>query len=286
MLREVYDPVRLGIFAKTFERPTVQATLEAVAGVGLRAAQFNLSIAGLGTLPGAVPTQTIETVRVAALTTGVELVALSGTFNGAHPDPAVRKAYLERFPVLCGVAEILQIPLITLSSGTRNPNDMWEWDADNASASAWRDSAESLAVLAATAAHHGLTVAVEPEWTNVVSSAQLARKMLDQLAAPNLGIVFDAANIIDPEKATDEVVRATIEEALDLLGADIVLVHAKELVRGRELVPAGAGLIPWEVVAGGLRSVGFKGAIVIHGLPEASVPSAVGTLTKALEEAR
>ena len=43
--------MQIGIFAKTFVRPTLDATLDAVAAHGVRVVQFNLSCAGLPTLP-------------------------------------------------------------------------------------------------------------------------------------------------------------------------------------------------------------------------------------------
>ena len=45
--------MQLGIFAKTFTRPTVEQTLQAVADAGIGAVQFNLSVLGLPTVPDA-----------------------------------------------------------------------------------------------------------------------------------------------------------------------------------------------------------------------------------------
>ena len=42
---------RLGIFAKTFERPSVDDVFAAVAGHGLATVQFNMASAGLETVP-------------------------------------------------------------------------------------------------------------------------------------------------------------------------------------------------------------------------------------------
>jgi sugar phosphate isomerase/epimerase len=123
--------MRLGIFAKTFPRPTVQQTLQAAADAGLTAVQFNLSVLGLPTIPDTVPAEAIAATREAAARTGVALAAISGTFNTAHPDPTVRKARVARFPVLCQAACALGIPVITLSSGSRDPEDMWRYHPDN-----------------------------------------------------------------------------------------------------------------------------------------------------------
>ena len=43
--------MHLGIFAKTFPRPTLEETLDAVVDHGLAHVQFNMSCAGLPTLP-------------------------------------------------------------------------------------------------------------------------------------------------------------------------------------------------------------------------------------------
>ena len=43
--------MRLGIFAKTFVRPTLEQTLDAVKTHGLDCVQFNMACAGLPTLP-------------------------------------------------------------------------------------------------------------------------------------------------------------------------------------------------------------------------------------------
>jgi sugar phosphate isomerase/epimerase len=83
--------MQLGIFAKTFDRPDVASCLQAVADAGIPATQFNLSVAGLPTLPdGPVPDDVVDTIRIAADQAGVALTAISGTFNTAHPDPAHR----------------------------------------------------------------------------------------------------------------------------------------------------------------------------------------------------
>jgi sugar phosphate isomerase/epimerase len=43
--------MQIGIFAKTFTRPTLAETLDAIAAHGIRCVQFNMSCAGLPTLP-------------------------------------------------------------------------------------------------------------------------------------------------------------------------------------------------------------------------------------------
>jgi sugar phosphate isomerase/epimerase len=270
--------MQLGIFAKEFPRPTVAQTLQAVADAGIPAVQFNLSVLGLPTVPDTVPAKDVAATREAVARAGVQLAAISGTFNTAHPDLAVRKACIGRFPVLCETARALNIPVITLSSGSRHPQDMWRHHPDNGTAAAWSDSRDSLAALSAIAADHGVVLAVEPEHANVLATAARARRMLDEIGSPALRVVFDAANLIDSDLPTPASMRSVITQAVALLGPDIVLCHAKELTVGRRPVPAGAGMLPWDIIIEALDGVGFDGTIVIHGLTESDVGTALHTL--------
>ncbi len=97
--------MRIGIFAKTFVRPTLAATLDAVVAHGLDTVQFNLSCAGLPTLPDQIEPAAAEEIRAALAARRIEMAAISGTVNLIHPDVHIRQAGLRRLGVLiaaCG----------------------------------------------------------------------------------------------------------------------------------------------------------------------------------------
>ena len=189
--------MQLAIFAKTFPGD-IETNLAAVAGAGIGAVQYNLSIAGLATVPSEpVSAATLRRIAEAAARHSVTLAAISGTFNAAHPDPGVRGAAVQSFSQLAAAAAELGIPVITLSSGSRDAEDMWRYHADNSTPEAWRDSRDTLLQLASVAEDAGVTIAIEPEHTNVVATADLARTMLQEVGSSRLKIVFDAANLLD-----------------------------------------------------------------------------------------
>jgi len=88
--------MKISIFAKTFARPTLAATLDAVREHGLDSVQFNLSSAGLPTLPDAISAEDVAGIRLAMDARGLEMAALSGTFNMIHPDLRQRETGLRR----------------------------------------------------------------------------------------------------------------------------------------------------------------------------------------------
>ena len=89
--------MKIGIFAKTFSRPTIEELFQAIADDGINSVQFNLSCVGLETLPENVSSELAQRIVNAAERPAIELAALSGTFNMAHPDLAVRRDGLEKF---------------------------------------------------------------------------------------------------------------------------------------------------------------------------------------------
>ena len=187
--------MKIGIFAKTFRRPTIEELFQAIASYGINSAQFNLSCVGVETLPANVSSELVQRITGSAELASVELAAISGTFNMAHPDPAIRSDNSMKFEILCEVTARLRIPVITLCTGTRDPVDMWKWHSENNSKEAWGDMVRSTESCLIAAEKHSLIVAIEPESENVVNSASRARKLLDEMRNPRLRIVMDSSQL-------------------------------------------------------------------------------------------
>lgn len=261
--------MKIGIFAKTFNRPTIEELFQAIAGYGIDSVQFNLSCVGLETLPEDVSSDLVQRIADAAEQAAVELTALSGTFNMAHPDPAVRRDGLEKFKILCEVAARLRIPVITLCTGSRDPVDMWKWHPDNDSKKTWTDMVQSIEVALIAAEKNNIFLAFEPESENVANSSRRARKLLDELGNPRLRVIIDPANLISPKRHQKEV----LDEAFTLLGEAIVIAHAKDRNNDFKACAAGKGILDFEYYLRGLKKTGFSGPVIMHGLVEEEVAS-------------
>src|SRR5687767_13903160 len=101
--------MRLGIFAKTFDRPTLDETLTAVRAQDLDLVQFNLSCAGMETLPSSLGPAEVTGIRDCLRKHNVEVAALSGTFNAIHPDVKLRREGIHRCRLLIGTAPTLDV---------------------------------------------------------------------------------------------------------------------------------------------------------------------------------
>jgi sugar phosphate isomerase/epimerase len=268
--------IRPGIFARTFVRPTLEAALDAVVAAGVRDLQFNLGLLGGASLPGEIAGETAATVRSAVEARGLTMAAVSGTYNMAHPDPALRDRGRRALAALIGRARDLGTGVVTVCTGTRDPADMWRAHPANGAPEAWRDMLASMAAAAEAAEAAGVTIGVEPEHANVVRDARAARRLLDELRSPNVGIVVDAANLVDPARAGEQ--ERILQEAFALLGEDLVLAHAKDVRADGAVVAAGSGTVDYPLYVELLRTARYDGPLVLHGLAEEDVPAALAFL--------
>ena len=256
--------MRLGIFAKTFPGSDPETVLAGVANAGFGLAQYNMACSGLDPLPDAIPEDVTTAIRAASAAAGVGIAAVSGTFNMIHPDPAVRADGLRRLAVLIAAAPAMGTRLVTLCTGTRDPADMWRAHPDNATPEAWRDLVASMETAVAVAEANGVDLGIEPELANVVSSAEAARRLIDEMQSPRLRIVLDAANLFETASLAEQ--RDIVTRAVDLLADRIVMAHAKDRAANGDFVAAGQGVLDYPHYLAALRRAGFDGPLVAHGL--------------------
>ena len=270
--------MKIGIFAKTFVRPTLAETLDAVVRHGIYEVQFNLVCAGVPSMPDQIDPTLVATIQHELAARDIEMAAISGTFNIIHPDLEQRHIGMRRLRVLAAACRDFGTEIITLSTGTRDPENMWRRHLDNDTPEAWSDMVAALREAVQIAEEHDVTLAFEPEVSNVVDSAVKGRRLLDEIGSPRLRVVMDGANLFH----TGELSRMhkILEEAFALLGNDIVLAHAKDLSHDGEAghEAAGTGQLDYDLYLALLRSVGYRGPLILHALSEEQVDSSVAFL--------
>lgn len=266
----------IGIFAKTFIRPSLEAVLDAVSDHGLTSVQFNMSSAGLSPMPDYIDPVETQKIHHEAQVRNIRIAAVSGTFNMIHPKMAERAVGLNRLRTLASACKGIGTSVITLCTGTRDPENMWRKHPQNDDREAWSDLLKTMEDALVIAEEFQVTLAFEPEQANVVDTAEKGRKLLDELKSERLKVVMDASNLFQPENIHR--MQETMDEAFQLLGNDMVIAHAKDfnIVNGElEFMAAGEGVLDYDEYLKLLNSNGFNGALILHGLEENQVDKSV-----------
>lgn len=274
--------MRIGIFTSVFARATLAERLVSVSVLGLDCVQFDLGSVGSVSMPERIDPAMCDQIRSAFSTSGITMSAVNGTFNMIHPALNKRRQGLRRLRELALACEPLGTSIITLCTGSRDLSSMWRRHPDNDAPDAWDDLLRAMEEALALTEETGVTLAFEPEVSNVVDSARKARLLLDTMRSPRLKVVMDGANIFHAGELPH--MRDILEEAFDLLGSDILIAHAKDLSHDGEAgqEAAGTGLLDYPLYLSLMQRSGFTGPLILHGLTETQSSDAVAFLRNTL----
>jgi sugar phosphate isomerase/epimerase len=274
--------MELGIFAKTFPDLGARSSLAAVRRAGFSTAQFNLACLGLPSMPDTIGEAIAAQIAEASRTSGVSIAAISGTYNMVHPDPTVRTKGMARLTTMIESAHAMGTRLVTLCTGSRDPDDQWHHHPENSSAGAWHDLLHEMEQAIALAEQHDVDLGIEPELANVVASAADALHLIDTLKSRRIKIVLDPANLYESGPARER--RDTIERAVDALADRIVMAHAKDRTEDGGFTAAGSGVIDFSHFVATLCRNGFDGPLVTHGLAASEAAAVAAFLRGVLAE--
>jgi sugar phosphate isomerase/epimerase len=272
--------MQVGIFARTFAGSDPASVLGAVRTAGYDAVQYNMACSGVGALPTEIAPATADAVRQAADANRIGIAAVSATYNMVHPHLDRRAAGREAFAAIAAAASAMSTRLVTVCTGSRDPDDQWHAHPDNQGSEAWQALFDEFALILPIAERHGITIGIEPERANVIDSAARARRLLDALNSDRVKIVLDPANLVEGTPQREW--QAIVEAAADRLYGHIALAHAKDRTLDGKVAAPGLGAVDFGHFVRVLHAIGFDGALVTHGLAADEAASAAQFLRATL----
>lgn len=256
----------LGIFSRTWENMNYTEIFKEIHKRNIHKTQFKMACAGYPTIPSTYEDSVIENIKNESIKNDVDIIALSGTFNLVDPVEKRLHENIKHFKILCKIAHELNVPIITLCTGTKDRESMWKFHKDNNTQEVWKEMCHNLEKILKYAKKYNIILGIEPEITNVVNSALKARKLLDHMNSEYLKIIIDGANLFEPGNVIK--MQEILKEAFSLLGNDIVLAHAKDFICNEKIsyVAPGKGILDYELYISLLKENNYKGSLVMHGL--------------------
>ena len=264
--------MQVGTMSGTFQRPTLEESLDASLEQDIRHLQFNWGSAHpSGPLP-----EVIDEIAAYARTEfekrDMVVAAVAGNANMVDIDPDKRQKAIDKVLMIISACAKIGTNVIATCTGSRNPESMWRDHPDNQSEETWKILRDTLEKILPAAEAAGVNIAFEPEYNNVCQNAYLSRRLIDEMASPRLKVVMDAANIF----GKDDLSRMTevLDEAFDLLGDYVAIAHGKDLDHGGDAghLAAGTGKLDYEHYVKLLCGLSFDVPIILHGITEEQLP--------------
>ncbi|MCM1089294.1 MAG: sugar phosphate isomerase/epimerase [Butyrivibrio sp.] len=169
----------------------------------------------------------------------VDIAVLGCYLNLANPNPEKLAQITHRYMAHIRFASWLGCGVVGTETGA--PNETYTHVPECHGEEALQTFIKNLRPVVKYAEQMGVVMAIEPVWKHIVCNPARARRVLDEIASPNLQIILDPVNLLDICNYKDQV--AIVDEAIEVLGADVAMVHLKDfVVEGDKLVSVGAGL--------------------------------------------
>ena len=270
--------MQVGTMSGTFQRPTLEESLDASLEQDIRHLQFNWGSAHpSGPLP-----EVIDEIAAYARTEfekrDMVVAAVAGNANMVDIDPDKRQKAIDKVLMIISACAKIGTNVIATCTGSRNPESMWRNHPDNQSEETWKILRNTLEQILPAAEAAGVNIAFEPEYNNVCQNAYLSRQLIDEMASPRLKVVMDAANIF----GKDDLSRMTevLDEAFDLLGDYVAIAHGKDLDHGGDAghLAAGTGKLDYEHYVKLLCGLSFDVPIILHGITEEQLPESAAMI--------
>ena len=168
----------------------------------------------------------------------LDIAVLGCYLNLANPNPESLNKIRKRYLTHIGFASLLDVGVVGTETGA--VNEEYKFEERNHSEEALDIFIHNVRPVVEYAEKMGVIFAIEPVYKHIVCNPKRARRVLDEINSPNLQIIFDPVNLLDISnyKNRDEI----IEEAMELLGDDIAMIHIKDfVVEDGKLVSVAAG---------------------------------------------
>ena len=175
-------------------------------------------------------------------------IAVLGCYlNLATPDKEKLRENVEKYKAHIRFASHLGCGVVGTETGA--PNTEYQYEPACHSEEALELFIERLRPIVEYAEKMGVIFAIEPVWKHIVCNPKRARRVLDAIDSPNLQIILDPVNLLDISNYENQI--EIVDEAIELLGKDVAVVHLKDYVvsdEGLKSVAAGTGQMNYDSI--------------------------------------
>ncbi len=232
--------MQLGIRLHDIEKAPLEKRLQIAKAQGFRCGHLALSkvISEYSVADGALTPGFACYLKNLFAASGIDIAVLGCYLNLANPNEESLRKNQARYLSHIRFASLLGAGVVGTETGA--VNEAYQYEERNHSEEALQIFINNLRPVIAYAEKMGVIFAIEPVFKHIVCNPQRARRVLDEIASPNLQIIFDPVNLLDISNYQNR--EEIIKEAIAVLGDEIAVVHIKDFVaEDGKLVSVAAG---------------------------------------------
>lgn len=177
----------------------------------------------------------------------LDIAVLGCYLNLANPNAEQLKEIVEKYKAHIRFASHLGCGVVGTETGALN--EAYKYEPRSHTEEALEIFINNLRPVVEYAEKMGVIFAIEPVFKHIVCNPVRARRVLDEINSPNLQIILDPVNLLDISNYQNQV--QVVEEAIELLGKDVAVVHIKDYVvkdDKLESVAAGMGKMNYDAI--------------------------------------
>jgi sugar phosphate isomerase/epimerase len=287
--------IQVGIFTGYFPY-SLEETAKKIRSLNFNTVQLDVTFKDLDVSYGKVTDAKCKKIRDTFRDHDLPVSCVSGYTNLVHPDPAKRKANLDRLKEMIRFANQLGSPYVISESGTFDSDSDWVHHPKNKTEEGYQECLDVIGDLVNFARSQGAYFLVETYVNNVIGSIEETLRLFADINDDRLGLLMDPTNYFEVHNIGD--MDKTLHSIFNSLSNHIKISHAKDVKKAEfaqgvqmadidaseahalrgvgmiELPAPGLGSLNYDLYLKRLSSYYPNIPIIIEHLEEADVPRA------------
>ncbi|WHY85063.1 sugar phosphate isomerase/epimerase family protein [Neobacillus novalis] len=278
--------MNIGIRAHDIDNQSLDDLVTKISDKGLTSIQLalNKSFPYMNTATGSLSPGFAHQIGRAFREQDIQIAVLGCYINMIHPDQTERRKALERFKEHIRFARDFGCGIVGTETG--NVNAEIAYTVENFKEKPFLEVVESVHELVAEAEKFGVIVGVEAGVNHPIYSSKVMKRLLDSVDSNILQVIFDPVNLltIDTYQNQEEI----FQEAFDLWGDRIVILHAKDFIaedNKLKTVAVGKGLLNYDFVLNYIKKKKPFINVLMESTREPFIDGSIKFLKKSFQEA-
>lgn len=218
--------IQVGIFTGYFPY-SLEETAKRIRALNFNTVQLDVVFKDMQTGPGELNPAKCKKIRDTFRDYNLPVCCVSGYTNLVHPDPARRRANLDRLKELIHFANELGSPYVISETGTFDPDSDWVAHPNNKTEDGYQQCLDVIGDLVHYARSQGAYFLAETYVNNVIGSVEEVLRLFSDINDDRLGLLMDPTNYFEVHNI--DKIDETLNSIFNALSPHVKISHAKDV---------------------------------------------------------